>query len=341
MLGPEGWERENQIMKEVFFFEAFAEEADKLRHYLPFGADVGYTAATIQEYGLTEPPSRVISVRTQSVIPADWISQLDAVLTRSTGYDHLLWIQEAENKLLRLGHLPVYCARAVAEQAMLFWMTLLRRLPAQRRAFQSFHRDGLTGREARGRRLAVIGVGRIGIETVDLGRSLGMEVTGVDLVEKHPTVTYASAEEALTSADIIVAAMNLTELNNGYFTRKRLGLCARGAIFINVSRGELSPAPLLLDLLTEGQLGGVGLDVYDGESRLAVALRSGGNLDELDDLDEVTRAVIDLNKRDDVILTPHNAFNTSEAVDRKSIQSVEQLRHLKENGEFLWPVPTR
>ena len=78
------------------------------------------------------------------------------------------------------------------------------------------------------------------------------------------------------------------------------------------------------------------MDVYGVESRLAVALRSGGNLEALD---EATRAVLYLNRRDDVILTPHNAFNTSEAVDQKSSQSAEQLCYLKEHGEFLWPVP--
>ena len=69
--------------------------------------------------------------------------------------------------------------------------------------------------------------------------------------------------------------MNLTEDNRGYFTRDLLRSCARGAIFVNVSRGEFSPLPILLDLLKEGHLGGVGLDVYDGESQLAVALRAG------------------------------------------------------------------
>ena len=198
-------------MKDAFFFEAFSEEAGELRHYLPTGSDVGFTADTIQEHGLADPPSGVISVRTQSVIPTNWIPHIKAVLTRSTGYDHVLWIRKSENPKIRLGHLPAYCARAVAEQAMVFWMALLRRLPAQQRAFQSFHRDGLTGREAKGRRLAIVGVGRIGIEVVDLGRSLGMEVAGVDLVEKHQDVAYTSPEEALTGAEIIVAAMNLTE----------------------------------------------------------------------------------------------------------------------------------
>lgn len=323
-------------MKDILFFEAFEEEADKLRHFLPDGVDAGFTAATIQEEGSDAPPARVISIRTQSQIPPDWLGRIDGVLTRSTGYDHLLWIRQSDSPDLHLGHLPLYCARAVAEQAMLFWTALLRRLPAQQRSFDRFHRDGLTGKETKGRRLAVIGVGQIGFEVVAIGQALGMEVVGVDLVEKHAGVKYASPDEALDGADVVVAAMNLNETNRGYFTRDRLRRCRRGAVFVNVSRGEFSPAPVLLDLLNEGHLGGVGLDVYDGESRLAVALRTG---ESLADADEGVRAVLELREREDVILTPHNAFNTSEAVERKSSQSVEQLVHLKAHGAFLWPVP--
>ena len=168
---------------------------------------------------MTDPPSRIISIRTQSMIPLGWLPHLDAILTRSTGYDHLLWIRESKTTVPRLGHLPLYCARAVAEQAMTFWMVLLRRLSTQQIAFRTFHRDGLTGREAKGRRLAVIGVGQIGVEVVDIGRSLGMDVVGVDLVEKHSDVLYASPEDALSGAEVVVAAMNLIEENRGYFSQ--------------------------------------------------------------------------------------------------------------------------
>jgi D-lactate dehydrogenase len=140
----------------------------------------------------------------------------------------------------------------------------------------------------------------------------------------------------LAGADVVVAAMNLNEGNRGYFTAQRLGLCRPGTVFVNISRGELSPAPILLEALKAGRLGGVGLDVYNEESTLAVALRSGT-------LPEATsgeiRAIMEMKERSDVILTPHNAFNTVEAVERKSSQSVEQLLHLRAHGRFLWPVP--
>ena len=50
-------------------------------------------------------------------------------------------------------------------------------------------------------------------------------------------------------------------------------------------------------------------------------------------------ATLALAARPDAILTPHNAFNTRESVERKSAQSIEQLEHLRRTGRFLWPVP--
>lgn len=323
-------------MLRICYFEAFEEEAAELRRFHPDEIEARYTPATIQEEGAVTPPAPIISIRTQSLIPESWLPSLEAVLSRSTGYDHLLWIRKSPFPGIQLGHLPVYCARAVAEQALALWMSLLRRLPEQQRSFNRFHRDGLTGREAGGRRLAVIGVGRIGIEVVRLGRALGMEVVGSDLIEKYPEVFYAGAAEALRGADVVVSAMNLTEANRGYFSRERLSGCASGAVFINVSRGELSPATVLLGLLKEGRLGGVGLDVYNEESTLAVALRAGNSLVAAG---EEVRSILEMKDRADVILTPHNAFNTVEAVERKSSQSVEQLLHYREHGRFLWPVP--
>ena len=323
-------------MAEVYFYEAFEEEAAALRACLPAELEAGFTAATVQEAGHAEPPAPVIGIRTQSALPVAWAPRLRAILSRSTGYDHLLAYRAATgNGDVRLGYLPLYCARAVAEQAMLLWMALLRRLPAQQAALPVFRRDGLTGGECRGRRLVVVGVGHIGREVVDIGRGLGMEVSGVDLVERYPDVNYAAPESALPEADVVVCAMNLTENNRCYFDERRLRSCRRGAIFVNIARGELTSAAVLLRLLEEGVLGGAGLDVYGDEGELAVALRAGGT--------EVrggeAAAVLALARRHDAVLTPHNAFNTAESVRRKAEQSAEQLAVLRNTGRFQWEAP--
>ncbi len=321
-------------MSDVFFYEAFEEEAEALRRCLGTGVTAGFTQKTIQEQADAAPPAALISIRTQSKIPPAWAAQLGGILTRSTGYDHVRAYLQAAGRDIPCGYLPKYCARAVAEQAALFWMALLRKLPRQLRQFTDFHRDGVTGWECEHKTLLVVGVGTIGIEVVRVGRGLGMEVLGVDIVRRHTSVPYVEIEDGLARADVVVCSMNLTPANQGYFNRERFHRFKPGAVFINIARGEMSPARDLLAAVDEGRLGGVGLDVYENESALAVALRAGQPPD-----DAAALATLELAARPNVLLTPHNAFNTVESVGRKAEQSVEQIRHFLENQRFVWPLP--
>jgi D-lactate dehydrogenase len=323
-------------MHDVFFYEAFAEEEAALRKLLPSRMDAGFADPTVQETGHTAPPSRLISTRNQSRVPLAWREQLDGILTRSTGYDHLLDFAALPQPAPRLGYLPLYCHRAVAEQAMMMWMALLRKLPRQVRQFQSFDRDGLTGRECQGRTLVVVGVGNIGSEICQIGRALGMRVLGVDLDPRYPEVDFVSIDEALPQADVVVCAMDYNSSNRGYFGPEQLRKVKPGAVFVNISRGELSPSTALLGALRSGQLAGVGIDVYDHEPALATALRAGDTSDNPE-----VRAALELAKMENVICTPHNAFNSFEAVERKSEHSIRQIAAFLKTGQFEWPVPVR
>lgn len=319
-------------MHDVFFFEAFQEEQLLLRQYLPDGIRAGFTGLTIQEHGAHVPPATLISTRTQSRVPEDWQGSLRGLLSRSTGYDHVLELLRRPGPGPVCGYLPEYCTRAVAEQALLLWMALLRRLPRQIACMDTFTRDGLTGAECSGRTLHVAGVGRIGSKITAIGCGLGMQVIGTDLVERHPEVDYVPLSVGLARADIIVCAMNLTARNAGIFNRATLGQARCGAIFVNIARGELSPAVDLLHLLDSGVLGGVGLDVHEHEGDLAASLRSGRHYSD------AVRVTENLRTRANVILTPHNAFNTVEALQRKARQSCEQVERFLANGTFQWPV---
>jgi D-lactate dehydrogenase len=296
--------------------------------------EVGFTPATIQEQGDRHPPAVLISIRTQSIIPLEWRDDLTGILSRSTGYDHLRFYLDGCGKSIPCGYLPLYCNRSVAEQAMMLWMALLRKLPQQLAHFHRFRRDGLTGRECRGKVLLIVGVGHIGSEIAWIGQGLGMEVYGVDIEEKHNHVQYLAINEGLALADIIVCAMNLTEENQGFFSYERLRAAKRGLIFVNVARGKLSPAAGLLPLLQEGCLSGIAMDVFNHESELAVSLREG-----LVSSDPEVPATLELANHPQAILTPHNAFNTREAVERKASHSIEQIAYFLQHGYFLWPIP--
>jgi D-lactate dehydrogenase len=329
---------------QVYFYEAFAEEAAELKRHLPAGIEAGFTWKTIQEAGEFAPPARLISIRTQSVLPATWHDKLAGIISRTTGYDTVTGLP------VPCGYLPLYCNRAVAEQAMLLWMALLRRLPEQMAHFATFNRDGLTGVECAGKNLLVVGVGHVGSEVVKIGNGLGLNVRRVDL---NTSVSDVSIADGLPWADIIVCSMNLTPQNRGYFNYDRLKQAKRGALFINVARGEMSPTTDLARLLDEGHLGGVALDVYENEQELAVALRAGragcpqpaatqpGATPDgaVGHRPLPTTRVFPLADRANVICTPHNAFNTSEAVARKSQQTAQAVVEFLKSGKFPWPVP--
>lgn len=317
---------------DVFFFEAFSEEEQTLRNLLPAHISAEFSWKTIQEYGHPLPEAKIISTRTQSEYPMLWDKIPDGILSRSTGYDHLSAYLKKTAFQIKCGYLPLYCHRAVAEHALMLWMALLRKLPLQIQQFQQFNRNGLTGKEASGKNLVVFGVGNIGYEVCKIGKGLEMNVFGVEIDIKHPDINYISKEEGIAIADIIVCAMNLTDDNHNYFTAELLKKSKQGAIFINISRGEISPSAELLKV--SDHLGGIGLDVFDEEKDLAALLRS----QHFSGKNEV-KATLELLKKNHVICTPHNAFNSAEGVLRKSEQSIQQIIHFLTKGDFIWKVP--
>ena len=330
---------------DAVFFEAFEEEEALLKRFLPKDRRFLFTWKTIQEHAAAESPAPIISTRTQSKFPAAWASKLSGIVTRSTGYDHVTAYLAETGTAIPAAYLPDYAARAVAEQAMLLWSSLLRNLNLQRESFKTFHRDGLTGREIRGRTIMVIGVGRIGSQIVDIACGLGMRLIGVDIAPNHDLakkygLTYLPLEEALPQAEVAVAALPLTPITRSLLDYEVLSDLPPKAVFVNVGRGEVSPSEDLLRLLKEGRLGGVGLDVYDYEKELATTLRNGSDWRSLAEpaLGSV-RATLELMNHPRAILTPHNAFNTEESVERKSQQTAENVTAFLKSGAFLTPIP--
>jgi D-lactate dehydrogenase len=314
---------------DVYFYEAFEEEADALKSLLGDQLSYDLTDKTIQETGHLTPPARLISIRTQSIIPVEWSNKLDGILSRSTGYDHLKKYLENIHAQLPCGYLEEYATRAVAEHAILLMMALMRRLPQQIAQFQHFNRDGLTGGECAGKNLLVVGVGRIGNEIVKIGIALGMNVRGVDIVQRNSEVHYSGKEESVAWADVIICAMNLTNENRGYFSYTLLKQAKHGILFINIARGEHAPLSNLLQLIQENHIGALGLDVFEDEPNVAVALRSGYKNTSLE-----AQTIAALLQYPNVLFTPHNAFNTIEAVRRKSQFSVNEVLYFLKNKNF-------
>ena len=320
-------------MIDLFFYEAFDEERELLSSLLGSQLKYEFTSKTIQETSQANPPARLISIRTQSVVPPAWIDHLDGILSRSTGFDHLLTLSKLSKRQIPLGYLEEYASRAVAEHAIMMAMAVMRRLPQQLRQFHTFNRDGLTGMECEGKNLLVVGVGRIGREIVAIGKGLGFATKGVDIVPDKPEVEYVSKETGISWAHVIINAMNLTAENRGYFNESLFRASRPGLFFVNVARGEHSPLADLQRALDQGLLAGVGLDVFEDEGEIGSALRNRGAAKS-----EIAATIDRLLEHPNVLFTPHNAFNSREALRGKAALTVEQIKNFLKHRDFLWKV---
>lgn len=321
-------------MIDVVFYEVFAEERKALKKFLSRSIRARFVSKAVQERGERRPSARLISVRTQSRIPPEWAEHLGGIFTRSQGYDHLVAYRRAAGENVACGYIKEYCSRAVAEQAALVMMALLRKFKKQMISFGAFSRDGLTGRECRGRHALVVGVGNIGKEIAAIAGGLGMTVKGVDPRRGVKGLGYVALAKGLPWADVVFCACPLTEKTKMMLDYNMLRKVKKGAIFVNVGRGEISPVKDLARLLSEGVLGGIGLDVFDEEHSLADSLRARR-------ADARARRILRLKDKGNVIFAPHNAFNTHEALEEKARLSAEAIRHFLRRGTFPDPVPER
>ncbi|MDP8265315.1 MAG: NAD(P)-dependent oxidoreductase [Candidatus Aceula meridiana] len=324
----------SQAEYDIVFYEAFEEEQELLRKLVPEHLKARFTAQTIQEAKEKGVPAKLISIRTQSKIPYEWNSDLDGILSRSTGYDHLTSYRQKTGGEVALGYLPLYCARAVAEQAMLMTLALLRKFKKQTTSFDSFSRNGLTGGECQDKKLFVVGVGNIGCEVVDIAKGLRMKVAGFDIKEKVASLEYTELKTGLAWADIVVCALPFTKVTDKMLNYDAMKMLKEGALFVNIARGEIAPLADLKRLLDEGILGGIGLDVFEKEKTIAAALRN-----KIEQDDEAVKIINELKTKENVILTPHNAFNTLEAVEQKAEQTIEAVAMFLTQGKFPNHIP--
>lgn len=303
-------------MSDVIFYEAFEEEECSLRKYLG-GLTAEFRQHSIQSYD--DPAHSLVSIRTHSRIPPAWYGQVKGILSRSSGYDHLIDFLEKTKGQIPCGYLSDYCARSVAEHAITVMLALFKKLKKQMDHFSTFNRNGLTCKDCFNKNLLVVGVGKIGSQIVHLGKRLDMNVKGVDLVERFSGVDYVDLAKGISWADAIICALPLTSLTEGLLNKSMLNINKRNPLFINISRCEISPLNDLAQLLDEGVLAGIGLDVFENEGKLSLNL---------------SNIILSLKDRHNVIFTPHNAFNTEESLDRKSKQSCESIQQFLQTGHF-------
>lgn len=233
------------------------------------------------------------------------------IALRSAGYNHVD-LHAARELGLTVARVPAYSPQAIAEHAVALILALNRRI---HRAFNrtregDFSLHGLTGFDLHGKTVGVIGGGQIGLAFARIMVGFGCHVLisdpapirGLDQLQAN----QVPLDELIARSDVISLHCPLTETSYHLIDADTLARMKRGAMLINTGRGALVDAPALIDALKSGQLGYLGLDVYEEEADLFFEDRSDQPLQD----DVLARLLTFPN----VIVTAHQAFLTHEAL---------------------------
>lgn len=243
------------------------------------------------------------------------LPQLKLLITRTTGYDNIDLAATSKRDIVVCND-PTYATTAVAEYTFALILELARALYttcAQVKLHNCFSRTGLCGFELKGKTIGIIGMGNIGKQVAAIAHGFGMRILAFDMHQKPELAnelhfTYADLPELLQNADISSMHLPLTQETYHIINSETMRYIKKGAVFINTARGVLVETKALLEALENNTLKGCAVDVLeDPQSPEAKALISH------------TRALV----------TPHNAYNTTEAAHRLIADTIAMIKAYK------------
>ena len=219
--------------------------------------------------------------------------RLRFILTATTGLDHvdLAAARAAGVRVISLRDCPdaIRDVSATAEHCLGLLLALIRHTPAAAAHVLAggWDRDLFWGTQLKGKRLGIIGHGRIGAMVARYAAAFGMEIVAYDRIKEkiEPPAIPVSFEELLGSADIVSLHVTALPENNHLIDRAAIAGLKQGAVLINTARGSLIDEAALAEAVVSGRLRGVAVDVLAGEelggvthSPLLAAARAGHNV---------------------------------------------------------------
>jgi len=265
------------------------------------------------------------------------LPELKMIATRSTGFDHID-TAFAKEKNIVVSNVPFYGENTVAEHTFALILALSRKLTdsVQRAKLGDFSLDGLRGFDLKGKILGIIGLGHIGMHVARIAKGFEMEVLSYDInqdkkLAKKIGFKYVGFEELLKNSDIISLHAPYNKSTHHLINSNNINLIKKGAYLINTARGGLVETEALLKALSEKTLAGAGLDVLEEECFIKEeAQLLSKEFPKTCDLKTVLQNHILLQQKN-VIITPHNGFNSEEALKRILDTTVESIKAFIKN----------
>ena len=292
--------------------------------YDPLGID---NAARYQD-------AEIVTTFVNSDMGRDVLEQmphLKFIATRSTGFDHID-MDYCKAHDITVSNVPSYGEETVAEHVFALLLSISHKMPQaiSRTRQGNFSQDGLQGFDLQGKTLGIIGTGHIGLNVIKIANGFRMNVIAFDAYpdQSHAEelgFEYVSFESLLSQSDIISLHVPSNKNTKNLISHDEFDRMKDGVVIINTARGDVMDVKALLGALAHKKVSAAGLDVLPEEPTIkeeAELLRTLFTKNE--DLETLLADHILLHL-DNVIITPHSAFNTKEATERILKTTIENI----------------
>lgn len=281
-----------------------------------------------------------VCVFVNDTVDADVVGKLSAmgvrlIALRSAGFNHVD-LKAAEAAGIAIARVPAYSPHAVAEHAAALIMTLNRNT---HRAFNrvregNFALEGLMGMDLHGKTVGVVGTGQIGTVMARIMTGFGCTILAFDPFPNDAClrmgVSYVDMPSLLGASDIVSLQCPLTPETHHLIDDDAIAAMKTGAMLINTSRGAVVDTRALIRGLKSGQIGSVGLDVYEEEAGLFFEDLSNRIIPD----DVFARLLTFPN----VLITGHQGFFTREALTAIADTTIANITDFEATGAPLHPV---
>lgn len=275
-----------------------------------------YSIVTAKEFSREEllkhiAEYHILAIRVDTIVDKqllDAAANLKIIATATTGLDHID-IEYAKKKGIEIISLQGANTIATAEHTLALLLALVRKIPAAQNSLLHgvWNRAAFIGTELHGKKLGVVGFGRIGKDIAARARAFGMEILAYDpylkpedFAQHH--ATQKSLLEVLKEADVITLHVLLTPETKGMMNKEKFSLMKQNAIVLNCSRGEVIVEKDLVEALEEKKIAGAALDVFPEEP-----------------LKQTSPLIAYAKTHDNLIITPHIAGSTREAIHQAGL----------------------
>jgi len=328
----------------MVFFDIDSHNKEYMEKHFP---DASYLSTPLLEItNITEEMSKteIISIFTTSKVTAETLDKfpnLKLIALRSVGFSHVD-LDYCKTRGIRVTNTPHYGDHTVAEFAFGLLLAVTRKIKLANEDFErgSVNLGNYTGMELFCKTVGVIGTGAIGKQFIRIAKGFAMNVIGYDIYpDKNLNIEYTDLEDLCARSDAISIHAPLTKDNFHLIDKQKFEKMKKGVIIINTARGELIDSLALYEALLNKTVSGAGLDVIESEEITAHDDDYVGAIDSID-----KQALKDymltqkLLKIPNVIITPHIAYDTCDAIQRILDMTVHNINGFIYKSEACYVV---